>query len=266
MLPGLLHSVTALVCLVPALLLGLRPQSAPDKAFWGAVILAIVGPGALAAGMLWGHWVTGFAPALWISLTATAVVFALASALLRSAWRLLPLLSPYLMVLGVIATIWQHAMGHELLEALPSAWLGLHIVVGVATYALLTLAAVAGFAAFLQERALKQKKRTRLTGQLPSVTDSEVLSTRLLVVSEIILGIGLGSGMAVEWMERRRLLVLDHKTLLSILAFVIIGALLIAIRFSGVRGRLAARLILLAWLLLTLAYPGVKFVTGVLIG
>lgn len=45
-----------------------------------------------------------------------------------------------------------------------------------------------------------------------------------------------------------------------------IGVLLAAYRFVGIRGRAAARIVLVAWLLLTLAYPGVKFVTEVLIG
>jgi ABC-type uncharacterized transport system permease subunit len=34
---------------------------------------------------------------------------------------------------------------------------------------------------------------------------------------------------------------------------------------SGLRGRRAARVVLVAYLLLTLAYPGVKFVTDVLL-
>jgi ABC-type uncharacterized transport system permease subunit len=35
---------------------------------------------------------------------------------------------------------------------------------------------------------------------------------------------------------------------------------------TGVRGRQSARYVLLAYLLLTLGFPGVKFVTDVLIG
>jgi ABC-type uncharacterized transport system permease subunit len=41
--------------------------------------------------------------------------------------------------------------------------------------------------------------------------------------------------------------------------------LLILHHYSGLRGRRAARLVLLAYLLLTLAYPGVKFVTDILL-
>ena len=74
------------------------------------------------------------------------------------------------------------------------------------------------------------------------------------------------SGMAAEYFVSGHLLVFDHKTTLSLAAFVAIAALLLAHRFSGVRGQRAARGVLVAYLLLTLAYPGVKFVTDVLLG
>jgi ABC-type uncharacterized transport system permease subunit len=56
----------------------------------------------------------------------------------------------------------------------------------------------------------------------------------------------------------------SHKTLLTMLAFLLIAGLLVLHNRTGVRGRRAARLVLLAYLLLTLGYPGVKFVTDVL--
>lgn len=131
--------------------------------------------------------------------------------------------------------------------------------------ALLSLSAVAALAAFLQERALKRKKRNRLTAILPSVLDSESLQVRLLAATEVVLGMGLATGMAVQYLETATLIEISHKTTLSILAFIVIGALLLGQRLWGVRGRAAARMVLLAYLLLTLAYPGVKFVTDVLL-
>ncbi len=59
---------------------------------------------------------------------------------------------------------------------------------------------------------------------------------------------------------------MDHKTVFTVGAFVMIGGLLITQARYGMRGRRAARIVLLAYLLLTLAYPGVKFVSDVLIG
>jgi ABC-type uncharacterized transport system permease subunit len=58
---------------------------------------------------------------------------------------------------------------------------------------------------------------------------------------------------------------LDHKTVLSLLAFALIGALLLVHQRFGLGGRRAARYGLVAYLLLTLAYPGVKFVTDVIL-
>ncbi len=252
--------------MVPATILGLRPDLRRDAAFWASVGLAFVGPAVIGMTILGGAWVSGLAPALWVSIAATILLFAIGAAVVPTLWRLLPLLAPYLLLLGLIATVWQHALGTPLAEAAPTGWVRIHITVGVLTYALLTLSAVAALAAFLQERALKRKQPTRLTRQLPSVADAERASTLLLGLSEVVLGLGLISGMAVEWLENGQLLSLDHKTLLSILAFVIIGTLLAAKHFTGVRGRSAARFVLLAYLVLTLAYPGVKFVSGVLVG
>jgi ABC-type uncharacterized transport system permease subunit len=87
-----------------------------------------------------------------------------------------------------------------------------------------------------------------------------------LSVAELVLGAGIVTGMALQYFESGRLLAFDHKTVLSLLAFAVIGLLLILRLKSGLRGRRAARLALAAYLLLTLAYPGVKLVTDVLIG
>ena len=52
--------------------------------------------------------------------------------------------------------------------------------------------------------------------------------------------------------------------MLTVTAFLVIAGLLIGHFRIGVRGRMAARFVLLAYLLMTLGYPGVKFVTDVL--
>jgi ABC-type uncharacterized transport system permease subunit len=81
-----------------------------------------------------------------------------------------------------------------------------------------------------------------------------------------VLGVDILSGMAVELVSSGHLMRFSHKTLLTMLAFLLIAGLLALHNRTGVRGRRAARLVLLAYLLLTLGYPGVKFVTDVLIG
>src|SRR6266849_559530 len=235
----------AFLALLPAAVVSFRRQRRPDALFYAVLTLAVVGPVAWVAAQMGGPWHTGFAMALWLTIAATMALFLVLALTTRHAWQLAPLLLPYLVVLAVAALVWQSEPERPMPGAVPAGWLDAHIVFAVATYGLLTLGAVAGLAVFLQERALKAKRPTALTRLLPAVAESETLEVRLLGGS---------------------LLPFDHKTLLSLAAFVVIGGLLLARRRHGLRGRRAARLALLGYLLLTLAFLGVKFVTDVLIG
>jgi ABC-type uncharacterized transport system permease subunit len=123
---------------------------------------------------------------------------------------------------------------------------------------------VAGLAGFLQDRAIKGKRTNRLVRLMPSIADSEALQVRLLAICAVVMGLGVITGMAIQYFTSAVLLVFDHKTLLSLATLAVIVGLLVAHWRSGVRGRRAARLVLLAYLLLTLGYPGVKFVTDIL--
>jgi ABC-type uncharacterized transport system permease subunit len=176
----------------------------------------------------------------------------------------MPLAAPYFLIMAVLATIWHQATLVVLAAAAPTAWVHAHILASVVTYGVVTVAAIAALGAWLQDRALKNKKPTTLTRRLPPLADCESLTSRLLAVGEAVLTLGLITGMGIEYNETGNLMVWDHKTVLTCGAFVVIGALLIVQRVSGMRGRLAARIVLLAYLLLTLGYPGVKFVTDVL--
>jgi ABC-type uncharacterized transport system permease subunit len=256
----------ALLALLPAVAIAFRRRGAPDALFYGVLALGAIGPALWVAAQASVAWRTGFAMSLWVTIAATMLIFLALAASMREAWRLAPLLLPYLGLIGVVALIWQHAPERPVPEAVPRGWLDAHILFAVATYGLLTIAAVAGLAVFLQERALKAKRPTALTRRLPAVGDSEALEFRLLAASEAVLALGLLSGMAAEYFLGGRLLPIDHKTTLSLAAFLVIGGLLIARYRYGIRGRQAARFALAGYLLLTLAYPGVKFVTDVLIG
>jgi ABC-type uncharacterized transport system permease subunit len=260
-----LFSLSAVLSLIPASLVSWRRAPARDVTFWAVIAVAVAGPLAWVLVRQSDTWHTGLAPALWLTVLACIVLFVFIAALSREGWRLTVVLLPYLALLGVLATIWGHAPARPLLANAPLAWIGAHIVVSVLTYGLVTLAAIAALSAAIQERALKKKVRTALSRILPSVADSEHLLVRLLAASEIVLAFGLLSGMATLYFEAGEVLAFDHKTVLSIAVFVVIGLLLWAHHRTGIRGRVVTRIVLLAYLLLTLGYPGVKFVNDILL-
>ena len=254
----------ALAALLPSFAVRWRRNDARDRLYYAALVLGLAGPVLWVLIELGGAWRTGFAMSLWVSIAVTMALFLALAAATQGAWRLTPLLAPLLFALGIIGTLWENAPEQPVPAAVPAGWLDAHIVSAVVTYGLLTIAAVAGAAVFLQERALKRKHPTALTRMLPPMAESEALEVSLLAAAEIVLALGVATGMAAEHFLRGTLLPFDHKTVLSLAAFVVIGALLVARRAMGIRGRRVARLALLAYLLLTLAYPGVKFVTDVL--
>lgn len=267
---NLVFGLTALLSLLPASVfpfrrLGGSGTRGRPRAFWGALALAAAGPLLWSFVQIEGAWHTGLSTALWVTIATCLVLFAGLAALTAPAWRLMPLLLPYLLLVGAVALATQGAPEPLLQAGAAGVWIVMHIAVSVVTYALLTLAAVAALSAFLQERALKAKRPTATTRFLPSVAESDRLQVSLLAGAETVLGLGLVTGMAVLYYEEGSLLRLDHKILLSIAAFVVIGALLVVHAVTGLRGRTAARVVLIAYLLLTLAYPGVKFVSGVLL-
>ncbi len=264
MLRGLLFNLAALAALAPAALVHRSARGERDVVFWAALGVAAAGAASWSVALLAGGWQGGLSAALWVSISTTLVIFIVLAAVSAEAWRLTPLLLPYLLLLAIVATVWAQAPARPLLGAVPPAWLVVHIVASVLTYALMTVAAVAAVAVAVQERALKRKKPIGRTRLLPSIADCEVLQIRLLAAGQIVLGAGLLTGMAAQYVSDGRLVAFEHKTLFAFLAFVVIGILLLAHWRTGVRGRSVARFVLLAYLFLTLAYPGVKFVTDVL--
>lgn len=261
----LIHTL-ALLALFPALLQGARPAPAPDRWFWAALSLALAGALSGIASLVTAGWHAGLAPTLWMTIAAVLTLYFLSAVLDRQAWRLAPLVVGYMIALGVLALIFRRDVGPSLADDRAiGAWVMVHVGAAVITYGLVTLAAIAALATVLQNRAIKRRRITALSRLLPSVADCEAIEVRWLVIGEVVLAIGLASGMAVQYQATGALLAFNHKTVFTLAAFIVIAGLLLCHAWLGVRGRQAARLVLLGYLLLTLGYPGVKLVTDILL-
>ena len=257
----------AVLSLLPTALQVVRRRAARDHWFWLSLALGLAGPSLWALAHFAGTWQLGFSQTLWATAAVTMLTFGVVAATLPQAWRLAGLLGIYMIVVVLLALLWQTRGATTAGGAVVHAgWIKAHVLAALVTYALVTLAAVAAFAAVLQGTALKRRWRSGFTSALPSLADCDLLQLRLLQWGEAVLAAGLITGIAVEYVETGRLFEISHKTVFTLAAFVVIGGLLVAHHRRGVRGRAAARYVLLGYLLLTLGYPGVKFVTDVLIG
>jgi ABC-type uncharacterized transport system permease subunit len=260
------QSSLAVLSLLPTALQLVRRGAARDRWFWLSLAVGLAGLTGWAAVHAGGQWQMGFSQSLWATAAVTMLLFGASALVLAEAWRLAGLVGAYMIGVTLLALLWQaHGPADPPPAIIGSLWVKVHIATALATYGLVTLAAVAAFAAFLQAAALKRRRRTDFAGQLPSLAGCDHLQLRFLQWGEAVLAAGFLSGMALEYVQSGRLIEINHKTVFTFAAFVVIGLLLVAHHRTGVRGRRAARLVLLSYLLLTLGFPGVKFVSDVLL-
>jgi ABC-type uncharacterized transport system permease subunit len=263
-MPVSFASIVAILAVIPASIQS-RRATAGSKLFWPLLLVAGAGVALPAFRLLVGNEFAGLGGALTMSNAATLLLFILCALIWPAARGLSVLLLPYCLCLAVLAAI---SFRPHLEAAVPSnpVWLDAHILVSILTYGLATIAGIAAFAIFQQERALKRRQPSPLSAGLPAIADTERLQNRLLWLSAIVLAAGLLTGVGTLYSETGQLFTFTHKTIFAVAAFAVIVALLIVHNLTGLRGRRAARIVLVIYLLLTLAYPGVKFVQDILIG
>lgn len=139
----------------------------------------------------------------------------------------------------------------------------LHAWLSLLAYAALSLAALLAIMLWAQERGLRQRRLGRLLQVFPPLTLVETLMFRLIGVGFALLTLSLLTG--VVFVENLFAQHLVHKTVLSLLAWVIFGVLLLGRVRYGWRGHRAVRLTLVAMALLGLGFFGSKFVLEVIL-
>ncbi|MFT4248576.1 MAG: cytochrome c biogenesis protein CcsA [Pseudomonas sp.] len=156
-----------------------------------------------------------------------------------------------------------HGYGHE-----PSATLGwrleVHAWLALLAYATLGISALLAMMLWLQERALRRRDFHAWLRALPPLTELETLLFRTISVGFALLTLTLLTGLLfVEDFLAQQLL---HKTVLSVLSWLVFGGLLIGRWRYGWRGTKAVHWTLAAVLLLALAFFGSKFMIELVLG
>lgn len=151
---------------------------------------------------------------------------------------------------------------HVLAETAPMG-LKLHILLSIIAYSLLTIAAFQAALLAFQEYLLSHRRPIVIMKILPPMQGMEDLLIRIIVVGFFILSLSLVTGfMFIHDFSVQHLI---HKTVLSILSWLVFALLLWGRWYIGWRGQKLVRWTLGGFLILMLAFFGSKFVSELIL-
>jgi ABC-type uncharacterized transport system permease subunit len=154
--------------------------------------------------------------------------------------------------------------GGSYTEATAGWELTAHILLSMAAAALLFAAAVTALLLVFLDRRLRSRRVANLSGGLPPLDTLEKIMFRLVAAGFGLLTLALITGFFFVTNLFAQNLV--QKTVLSLLAWLIFGVLLVGRLRFGWRGRSAVRWTLSGFAILAIAYFGVKFVLEYVFG
>lgn len=150
-----------------------------------------------------------------------------------------------------------HLHGHQPAAVLD--WrLQLHAWLALLAFATLGIAALLALMLWAQERALRRHDFHAWLRALPPLTELETLLFRTIAVGFVLLTLTLLTG--VLFVENLLAQHLAHKTVLSVLSWLVFGGLLLGRWRYGWRGTKAVHWTLMAMFLLILSFFGSNFV------
>lgn len=145
-----------------------------------------------------------------------------------------------------------------------SAGLEAHILLSIAAYCVLLMAAFQALIMRFQIRDLKHKTVHRYwVNKLPPLQSMESVLFDMILAGFVLLTLALAIGFVYvnDLMAQH----IAHKTVLSVISWLLFGGLLIGHWQSGWRGRRAANMTILAFVLLAIGFVGSKFVLEVVL-
>lgn len=231
-----------------------RPEAASNRSWLPLAVLALVFHGEIHA----AAWRIARGPDMhfFAALSLASLGMAALTTLLGMRQRIAALGVIVFPLAALFALIYQ-LHGHAPPE--PMDWqLQLHAWCALLAYATLAIAALIAMPLWVQERALRRREFHRWLRVLPPLTELETLLFRTIAVGFVLLTATLLTGVLfVHDLFGQHL---AHKTVLSIISWLVFGVLLFGRWRYGWRGRTAVFATLWAMLLLFLAFFGSQFV------
>lgn len=147
---------------------------------------------------------------------------------------------------------------------------GWHIAVAILAYSTLTIAAFHAVLMALQESRLHTRNAqggwlASAIDQLPALLTMEKLLFRLIWIGFVLLTLTVLSGVVFSEQLFGTAMKWDHKSLFTMLSWLLFAALLAGRQWRGWRGKTALRFTLAGFATLVLAYVGSRFVFEVIL-
>ena len=240
--------------------------------------------GGLISGMTAGAWLL-HAAALWFDMIASGGLRIGAALMISAAlWLsvgaywienrnfaldgLRRLVMPFAAVAALLPALFPTTSVHQLQGMAPA--FGWHIVVAVLAYSTLTIAAFHAVLMALQLSRLhmpiaQSGRLASAIDQLPALLTMEKLLFRLIWMGFILLSLTVLSGIVFSEQLFGKALRWDHKSVFTLMSWILFAALLIGRRWRGWRGKTALRFTLAGFATLVLAYVGSHFVLEVIL-
>lgn len=228
----------------------------------GALVLHGIGlqQSMLSAQHLFIGWALALSAAIWLGM----VVFWLESLLVRIDGLQL-LLLPAAALASALAALFPQG---QFVPHANDAWLRVHLLIALAAYGLITIAALHAMMMALLDRHLHRPldapaERSiigRVLDSQPPLLVQEQLLFRIIWIGFIVLTLAVGSGSVASMKLTGKILPFDHKTVFTLLSWLTFGVLLAGRHVWGWRGRVALRWTLTGFGFLILAYTGSRFV------
>lgn len=146
---------------------------------------------------------------------------------------------------------------------LPDTRLWVHILLSLLAYGMLTVAAVQATIVLIQDRSLHSGHPTLMIRALPPLQTMDKLLVQFILFGMGLLTVAIATGF--YFLDDMFAQHVAHKTILSLIAWLLFTTLLVGRKLRGWRGALASKWTLAGFAVLMLAFFGSKFVLELLL-
>ena len=152
---------------------------------------------------------------------------------------------------------------HKTTELPLSPGISAHVMFSILAYSLITIAMFQALLWYWQNQKLKQRDLEGIAGLLPPLQTMEALIFEMLWIGQGFLTLAILLG--ILYIDNIFAQHLAHKTVLSVIAWLVFSGLLWGRKTQGWRGKTAVKWVVVGFFLLMLAYFGSKLALEVIL-